>query len=125
LRRLDFGLFGYGNALPGHVCPNQPGHFTLNLLPIRKQIPAIAVSSVRLVSTIFSARTIAKRSCDGGRRHSGHSGLDRQAHRARPDHSRRRLDTFDPLDARVVAWWKAKVDELYQAIPDLGGLVKL
>jgi len=33
------------------------------------------------------------------------------------------LDTFDPLDPRVVAWWESKVDELYRAIPDLGGLV--
>jgi alpha-glucuronidase len=33
------------------------------------------------------------------------------------------LDTFDPLDARVAEWWKTKVDELYRAIPDLGGLV--
>jgi alpha-glucuronidase len=33
------------------------------------------------------------------------------------------LDTFDPLDPRVAAWWKAKADELYRAIPDLGGLV--
>jgi alpha-glucuronidase len=33
------------------------------------------------------------------------------------------LDTFDPLDARVTAWWKEKADELYRAIPDLGGFV--
>jgi alpha-glucuronidase len=33
------------------------------------------------------------------------------------------LDTFDPLDPRVISWWQAKVDELYRAIPDLGGLV--
>jgi alpha-glucuronidase len=33
------------------------------------------------------------------------------------------LDTFDPLDPRVDAWWKAKIDELYAAIPDLGGVV--
>jgi alpha-glucuronidase len=33
------------------------------------------------------------------------------------------LDTFDPLDPRVVVWWESKVDELYRAIPDLGGLV--
>jgi alpha-glucuronidase len=33
------------------------------------------------------------------------------------------LDTFDPLDPRVAAWWKAKIDELYAAIPDLGGVV--
>jgi alpha-glucuronidase len=33
------------------------------------------------------------------------------------------LDTFDPLDPRVASWWKAKVDELYQAVPDLAGLV--
>ena len=33
------------------------------------------------------------------------------------------LDTFDPLDPRVAAWWKAKVDELYAAVPDLGGVV--
>jgi alpha-glucuronidase len=33
------------------------------------------------------------------------------------------LDTFDPLDPKVAAWWKAKVDEVYKAIPDLGGFV--
>jgi alpha-glucuronidase len=33
------------------------------------------------------------------------------------------LDTFDPLDAGVAAWWKSKADELYRAIPDLGGFV--
>jgi alpha-glucuronidase len=33
------------------------------------------------------------------------------------------LDTFDPVDTNVAAWWKAKVDEVYRAIPDLGGLV--
>lgn len=33
------------------------------------------------------------------------------------------LDTFDPLNPRVIAWWKTKVDEIYAAIPDLGGFV--
>ena len=33
------------------------------------------------------------------------------------------LDTFDPLDPRVAAWWKAKADEIYRAVPDLGGFV--
>lgn len=33
------------------------------------------------------------------------------------------LDTFDPLDPRAAAWWKSKVDELYRAVPDLGGFV--
>jgi alpha-glucuronidase len=33
------------------------------------------------------------------------------------------LDTFDPLDPRVAAWWKAKINELYTAVPDLGGVV--
>ena len=33
------------------------------------------------------------------------------------------LDTFDPLDPRVVKWWSAKVDELYRAVPDLAGIV--
>jgi alpha-glucuronidase len=33
------------------------------------------------------------------------------------------LDTFDPLDPKVAAWWKAKVDEVYKAVPDLGGFV--
>jgi alpha-glucuronidase len=33
------------------------------------------------------------------------------------------LDSFDPLDAHVAAWWKTKVDEIYQAVPDLGGFV--
>ncbi len=33
------------------------------------------------------------------------------------------LDTFDPLDPRVAAWWKQKADEVYGAIPDLAGFV--
>ena len=33
------------------------------------------------------------------------------------------LDTFDPLDTRVADWWKARVDDLYRAVPDLAGFV--
>jgi len=33
------------------------------------------------------------------------------------------LDTFDPADPRVAAWWRAKTDELYRAVPDLAGFV--
>jgi alpha-glucuronidase len=33
------------------------------------------------------------------------------------------LDTFDPADPRVAAWWKAKADEIYRAVPDLAGFV--
>ncbi len=31
-----------------------------------------------------------------------------------------RLSTFDPLDPSVMAWWQAKVDEIYALIPDFG-----
>ena len=33
------------------------------------------------------------------------------------------LPTFDPLDPQVAAWWREKVDEIYQLIPDFGGVV--
>lgn len=33
------------------------------------------------------------------------------------------LDTFDPLDPRVIAYWKDKADQLYRAVPDLAGVV--
>lgn len=33
------------------------------------------------------------------------------------------LTTADPLDAKVQAWWTAKVDEIYALIPDFGGFV--
>ncbi|HEU4960976.1 MAG TPA: alpha-glucuronidase family glycosyl hydrolase [Sphingomonas sp.] len=33
------------------------------------------------------------------------------------------LKTADPLDPAVAAWWKAKADELYRAIPDFGGFL--
>jgi alpha-glucuronidase len=33
------------------------------------------------------------------------------------------LDTFDPLDPRVAAFWKTRVGDLYRAIPDLAGFV--
>ncbi len=33
------------------------------------------------------------------------------------------LKTADPLDPQVRAWWAAKVKEMYQAIPDFGGLL--
>src|SRR5215472_14150979 len=31
------------------------------------------------------------------------------------------LDTFDPVDPRVAAWWNSKADEIYTLIPDFGG----
>ena len=35
------------------------------------------------------------------------------------------LPTADPLDPRVIAWWQARTDAVYKAIPDFGGyLVK-
>lgn len=33
------------------------------------------------------------------------------------------LTTSDPLDPEVQAWWKHKAEELYAAIPDLGGFL--
>jgi alpha-glucuronidase len=33
------------------------------------------------------------------------------------------LDTADPLDPRVQAWWEAKVAEIYNYVPDFGGFV--
>ncbi len=33
------------------------------------------------------------------------------------------LSTADPLDKRVAVWWKAKVDEIYEYIPDFGGFL--
>jgi alpha-glucuronidase len=34
-----------------------------------------------------------------------------------------KLDTADPLDPSVLAWWKTKADEIYKLIPDFGGFV--
>ena len=31
------------------------------------------------------------------------------------------LSTFDPLDPAVIAWWQARVDEIYRLIPDFAG----
>ena len=33
------------------------------------------------------------------------------------------LKTADPLDPRVVGWWKKKADEIYGLIPDFGGFL--
>ena len=33
------------------------------------------------------------------------------------------LDTFDPLDPRVIDFWNTKVAEIYTAIPDFGGFI--
>ena len=33
------------------------------------------------------------------------------------------LGTADPLDPRVQKWWRGKVDEIYQLIPDFGGFL--
>jgi len=33
------------------------------------------------------------------------------------------LDTFDPLNPQVIAWWQKKVDAIYAQIPDFGGFV--
>ena len=34
-----------------------------------------------------------------------------------------KLETADPLDPSVIAWWKAKADEIYKLIPDFGGFI--
>lgn len=33
------------------------------------------------------------------------------------------LETADPLDANVIAWWDNKVSEIYEKIPDFGGFL--
>ena len=33
------------------------------------------------------------------------------------------LATFDPLDPRVAAWWRTKIDQIYRQIPDFAGFV--
>ncbi len=33
------------------------------------------------------------------------------------------LDTADPLDAEVRQWWRAKVEEIYEFVPDFGGFL--
>ncbi|MBV8673737.1 MAG: glucosiduronase, partial [Acidobacteriaceae bacterium] len=33
------------------------------------------------------------------------------------------LDTFDPLDPKVIGWWQKAVDDLYVQIPDFAGFV--
>lgn len=33
------------------------------------------------------------------------------------------LETADPLDDRVIAWWRSTVDQLYEKVPGLGGFV--
>ena len=33
------------------------------------------------------------------------------------------LETFDPVDPAVIAWWKSKADEIYRAVPDFGGFL--
>ncbi len=33
------------------------------------------------------------------------------------------LDTFDPVDPKVAAWWKTTFDTIYAGVPDLGGVV--
>lgn len=33
------------------------------------------------------------------------------------------LDTCDPLDKRVIAWWEEKIKEVYEKLPGLGGFL--
>jgi alpha-glucuronidase len=33
------------------------------------------------------------------------------------------LDTFDPLNPQVIAWWRKKADDIYAQIPDFGGFL--
>jgi len=33
------------------------------------------------------------------------------------------LKTADPFDSAVIAWWRAKADEIYRSIPDFGGFL--
>ncbi len=33
------------------------------------------------------------------------------------------LDTYDPGNPQVIAWWRSKINAIYQQIPDFGGIV--
>jgi alpha-glucuronidase len=33
------------------------------------------------------------------------------------------LDTFDPLDPRVAAWWSNRAEQIYHLVPDFGGFL--
>lgn len=33
------------------------------------------------------------------------------------------LDTADPLDPKVIEWWRQKIDEIYRLMPDFGGFL--
>jgi alpha-glucuronidase len=33
------------------------------------------------------------------------------------------LETFDPLDPSVIAWWRSMFDRIYAAVPDLAGVI--
>ncbi|KAL4917354.1 glycoside hydrolase superfamily [Aspergillus aurantiobrunneus] len=88
------------------------------------RINALIVNNVNANATLLSAENMAglKRIADVMRPYGVQIGISMNF--ASPKEFGG-LDTYDPLDEGVIAWWSAVTDELYALVPDLAGyLVK-
>lgn len=85
-------------------------------------INAVAVNNVNARAFMLEARYIAKlkRLADAWRPYGIRVVLSARFSAPKDIGG---LATADPLDPAVAAWWRAKADEIYAAIPDFGGFL--
>jgi alpha-glucuronidase len=104
-----------------------PGHLDQRMIDYARAnaslgINAVAVNNVNARAFMLEPRYIAKleRLADAWRPYGIRVFLSARFSAPRDIGG---LETADPLDPAVRAWWKAKADEIYAAIPDFGGFL--
>jgi alpha-glucuronidase len=104
-----------------------PGHLDKRMIDYARAnaslgINAVAVNNVNARAFMLEPRYIAKlkRLADAWRPYGIRVFLSARFSAPRDIGG---LETADPLDPAVRAWWRAKADEIYAAIPDFGGFL--
>jgi alpha-glucuronidase len=104
-----------------------PGHLDARLIDYARAnasigINAVVVNNVNASAAVLTAPYIAKlkRMADAFRPYGIRVFLSARFSAPKEIGG---LDTADPLDPRVRAWWRTKADEFYTAIPDFGGFL--
>ena len=105
-------------VLPGHLSPRYTDYARANAsIGINGMVPNNVNSSA------IRSAALSREDGRAGRRVPALWGPCLSFAALHAPHRLGNLKTSDPPDPQVIAWWKAKVEEIYRLIPDFGGFL--
>jgi alpha-glucuronidase len=106
-------------VLPGHLSPRYTDYARANAsIGINGMVPNNVNSSADTLSSLYLEKTAAL-----ARAFRPYGIRVYLSPRFTAPQDLGHLVTSDPADPQVIAWWQAKVEEIYRLIPDFGGFL--